>query len=189
MTGDEYQSAPLARRLRAVGQALEALRVQDFELRVSDGDYLVRGSQAAPAPPPPLTSPPARRGALGSLRRILGGVEPVDVEPPVPPRARELQQLELRFTPDDIAKLEQQGQSQRQASPGMPDLHSLPQVLRTIGDYLDRQGHELARVVKQGQNITIEHGMLDGQPIVEERTASSLYDLSVRMYLRRTDRP
>ena len=189
MTGDDYQSAPLARRLRAVGQALEALRVQDFELRVSGGDYLVRGSQATPAAPPPQTSQPARRGALGSLRRILGGVEPIDLEPPTPPRAQESQQLELRFTADDIAKLEQQGQSRRQASPGMPDLHSLPQVLRTIGDYLDRQGHELARVVKQGQNITIEHDMPDSQRSVEERTASSLYDLSVRMYLRRTDRP
>lgn len=189
MTGDDYQSAPLARRLRAVGQALEALRVQDFDLRVSGGDYLVRGSQAAAAAPPQQTPPPARRGALGRLRRILGGVEPDDLEPPAPARARESQQLDLHFTAADIAKLERQGQSRRQASPGMPDLHSLPQVLRTIGDYLDRQGHELARVVKQGQTITIEHNTPDGQPSVEERTASTIYDLSVRMYLRRTDRP
>jgi hypothetical protein len=61
-------------------------------------------------------------------------------------------------------------------------------MLRTIGDYLERQGQSLLRIEKQGTAVSIDYRTASGQRSTENRTNSSLYDLSVRMYLRRADR-
>lgn len=143
-----------------MGQALEGKHVQDFELSTAGPDILIRGTEGAPKPTEPPTTQPTAQSA----------------------------NFELRFTPEDLDRLDREGRTRRQDTVSMPEM-TLSQILRTIGDYLDRQGHQLLRIVRQGTTTTIEYRTPNGQRNTEERTASSLYDLSVRMYLRRSYRP
>lgn len=150
----------LGQRLRSVGQALEGRHVQDFELSTAGPDILIRGTEGPLKPNEPPTTQPTVESAG----------------------------FELRFTPEDLDRLDREGRTRRQDAVSMPEM-TLSQLLRTIGDYLDRQGHQLLRIVRQGTTTTIEYRTQSGQRNTEERTASSLYDLSVRMYLRRAYRP
>lgn len=150
----------LGQRLRSVGQALEGKHVQDFDISIAGLDILIRGTEAASMP----------------------------TEPPLVQPNSESANFELRFTPEDLDRLDREGRTRRQDAVSMPEM-TLSQVLRTIGDYLDRQGHQLLRIARQGTTTTIEYRTQSGQRNTEERTASSLYDLSVRMYLRRSYRP
>ena len=169
---EEEQSLTLAYQLRAIGQALMEMNVRDFELESNDPDFVVRAQTSRPAKAE--ERPAARPGP--SERKVSPRAQP----------SPEPQQIELRFTRQDIKRLDQEGKSKRRESVGLPDSYTLPQVLRTIGDYLDRQERKLLRVGRRGRLVTIEYATPYGQKGSEKRTASSLYDLSARMYLRRT---
>ncbi len=143
-----------------MGQVLEGKHIQDFELSTVGPDILIRGTEVLSKPTGPTMA------------------QPTD----------ELVDFELRLTPEDLDRLDREGRTRRQDALSMPEM-TLSQLLRTIGDYLDRQGHQLLRIARQGTTTTIEYRTQSGQRNTEERTASSLYDLSVRMYLRRSYRP
>ena len=181
---EENESLPLAQRLRSIGQALEDLRVQDFELETDGDDFVVRGQAAPKVVEPPILE--TKASSAGGLRRLFGGSAPRQPEPPPPPPEPTV--VDLRFTPEDISLLDSNGRTKRQETAAMPDFYSVPQVLRTIGDYLERLERKLLRVERQGATVTIEYETAYGETGAEERTAASLYELSVRMYLRRSER-
>ena len=183
MRRDYRQSVPLGQQLRAVGQALEDMGVQNFELEVDRSGFVVRGKVSVKAQEPAAQG--AQETSAGGLGRFFRSASPERASTPSAPP--EPSPVELRFTPEEIDQLERAGQMRREAAPGMPGFGAA-QMLRTIGDYLDRQGHKLLRVEKLGPAISIDYQTASGQRNTENRTNSSLYDLSVRMYLRRSDR-
>jgi hypothetical protein len=98
--------------------------------------------------------------------------------------------LELRYTPEDIGRLERQGRAKRSDPSGTPDLMTLSQALRAIGEYVDRKDCHLVRISRQVPSGTVpllsieyQTGMRDRRK--EEIRASGLYDLSVRMFKQR----
>jgi hypothetical protein len=160
-----------SRALRAIGSALEALEVEAFELTCDAANYIVRVNS------PPRKKPPAA-GVVTLLQRLL----PKHHEPAPPVDYRE-----IIYTPEKIKELDQDGQLRREES-GKPDPHSLPQSLRAIGAYLYLKNARLIRIAKHGPFFTIEYETaLDGCS-TEEFTPSALYDVFVRLYLKRSNR-
>jgi len=98
--------------------------------------------------------------------------------------------LELRYTPEDIGRLEREGRAKRSDPSRTPDLSTLSQALRAIGQYIDRKEARFVRLSRQVPSgaislLSVEYqtGMRERKK--EELRASGLYDLSVRMYKQR----
>ena len=159
--------------LRAIGQALEALHLGDFELESHESYYLVRGEAV-------------RAGRIQSLRQDVW-----DSNPPAlwgKSRRPRPVALELRYTPNEIERLEQKGRARRKDLNRMPDPFSQSQVLRGVSHYIERKGGRLMKISRQDRWVTIEYETAQGDRTVERAAVSFLYRLFVRMYLKRSDR-
>ncbi|MGH7825859.1 MAG: hypothetical protein ACREQ7_11875, partial [Candidatus Binatia bacterium] len=105
----EYSKA-----LRAIGCALEALRVEAFELTCEGANYTVRVKSQRKK---------EAKGVFAVLHRIFANSP-----------GNSAVGLQLIYTPKEIDWLDQEGQLRRRDA-GNPDPHSLPQALRAIGAY------------------------------------------------------
>jgi len=149
------------RQLRNIGQSLEALRIHVFELSRQDDRFVVKGE------PEKETSLIATLRSWQKKRRSDG------------------LQASLSFTDQDIEQLDRQGRSRRSQSNRLPDFHSLPNTLRTVGSYLDLRGAELLELHKRQLGVTLLSRNKNGYPEYEERTIASFYDLFVKLHERR----
>ena len=93
-----------------------------------------------------------------------------------------------RLTPQEIGRLERVGQSLRRESNQVPDFYRPSHLLRALGAYMDVGGLRLVQLSKHGPGITLETETAWGNRQVEERSIGALYDVSVRMYLKRSNR-
>ena len=87
--------------------------------------------------------------------------------------------------PKDLDRLEHQGQTLGSPWEDAPDLHSLPQILWTVGTYVDQKAGRLLRVSKHNQTVTIGYRKFIGSEQTEEFTESNLYDFWVHVYVQR----
>jgi hypothetical protein len=98
-----------------------------------------------------------------------------------------LQPVELRYSAADIARLDREGWLRRRDPSKMPDFRSLSQLLRAVGEYLERKDSQLLTISKQSGTVpsfiiqyeTARHRHK------EEYLGSDLYDFCVRMYKQR----
>jgi len=178
-------SADYAKPLRTIGQALEALHVRDIDIESQGSDYLVRGKMEThleqPAPQED-THENKIRMVWGKLwgKKADGNGHSQLTSSFVP--------LELRYTPEDIERLEREGQTLRNNAGGMPNNHGVSQILRTVGGYVENRRARFVGVSWKGQSVTIQYEKSDGQKNVEEMTVSSLYDYCIHMYMQRAGR-
>ncbi|MEE9605687.1 MAG: hypothetical protein V3V70_08955 [Candidatus Scalindua sp.] len=96
--------------------------------------------------------------------------------------------LELRYTPDDLNRLEREGQAKRCDPNQMPNARSTSQVLRATGAYVNDRYSRLLGVIWQNQSVRIMYETALGSQEVDEIKVSAMYDFWVRMYLRRDKR-
>lgn len=168
-----------AQLLRPIGQMLEGLAVESFILEVEGDDFVVRGQRREVPPKTP---------EVRTFRVIwqLVSRKQADPQPAAGPSSGV---LELRYTAEDVARMERAGREKRRASSGTPEAHALSQILRTVGDFVDQKQGRLLTVKKEDQSVTIEYESGLKRQISEELTVSMLYDYWVRMYLKRSGRP
>ncbi len=143
-----------AKPLRAIGQDLEKLHVQKFELESDGNDYIVRNMVEA---------------------------DQVDHDAATP----SYKTLELRYTPEDLNRLEREGQAKRRDLNQMPNARSISEVLRASGAYVNDTSCRLLRVIWQNQSVRIMYETTLGDQTVDEIEVSSLYDFCMHMYLHR----
>lgn len=166
--------------LRPVGQMLEPLQIESFSLKVEDGGIAVHAQK-----------PREARGKKPdvSLRvswQIFRRKKSKTPSEPQPTSGA----LELRYSHDDIARMDAEGQSRRQGGAGgSPEAHNLSQILRAVGAFVDQKQGRLVAISKDGQDITIEYESVLKRAQTENFTVASLYDYWVKMYLRRRERP
>jgi len=174
------QGSSLSKLLRPVGQMLEPLELESFALRVDSEKVSVRAQKRneRQATPPPQMS-------LRVVWQALRHKKP-DSQAVAKPTSGV---VELNYTRDDIARIDDEWKSKRKETGGRPDAHALSQILRAIGAYVDQKQGTLLSVTKDGQELRIEYESLSKQPVTESFTISSLYDFWIKMYLRRRDRP
>jgi hypothetical protein len=166
-----------AQPLRAIGQALETLNIQSFEMEPVGDDFFVRGII-------PVTHAGLRRTVWGKLgyqdaqKREDVGASELKVDSPV----------ELLYELKDIERLEEQGRSRRINPHGTANPTSLSQVLRCIGAYLNQKRARLLKLSRDAESVLVEYETSLGTNTKEVLSLSELYDLWVRMYLQRAER-
>jgi len=166
--------------LRAMGQALEVINIQIFELEIAEDNVFIRGHV-------PL-APPDKQCDADQLRTIWGALPGAQDAFPEHDRNGSNAQIDLCYTARDIERLEEEGRSRRGTSHAVPDAWSLSQILRSIGAYLNQKRARLSNMMRQRDCIVIEYETSAGSTIKETLIMKDLYDLWVRMYLQRSER-
>lgn len=165
--------------LRPVGQMLEPLQIESFSLQMDDSGVSVHAQKAddAKAAAPKV----AFRVSWQIFRH-----KKVDSAPEPQPTSGA---LELYYTLDEIERMDVEAQSKRQGGAGgSPEAHTLSQILRAVGAFVDQKQGRLLAVTKEALDITIEYQSALKRDMTEKFTVASLYDFWVKMYLRRRER-
>ena len=140
--------------LRCIGQALQDLEIEAFELASDATDF-----------------------------RLLAG----DPRPPYTAL------IELRFSTQKIAVLDRQGRARRGQSGPTVRFDSIPEILRSIGAYVDGQHAQLRRIENSGFSmsddpiVAIEYQTRAGDVQAENLQMRFIRETCVRMYKRRSE--
>jgi hypothetical protein len=184
----ENSLAPLdyARHLRVIGQALEGLRLEAFNLECTGDTYLVWSRPGCSG----LEGSPLSRLSKNRLQKLWKNKS----------RARSYGQEELvtlpssvqakryRYSLSDIDRMEHESRSRRYPKPGVTDGHSLSQLLRTVGAIVGQKHERLLGISWQDFSVSVVVETTRGQREIDVFRPDNLYDLWVRMYLRRDNR-
>ncbi len=179
------QSSDYACDLRAIGQDLENLRLNRFNLECCGNVYLV-WPRADTVDSQPLTTLLANRRLrkLWTDRiqlRFQGQEEYVTVSP-----LRRIKRY--RYTSREIERIDQAGRQRRDLGSAGADGHSLSQLLRTVGTLVKQRSQTLLGISWQELAVSVVFENERGQREIEVFRPDHLYDLWVRMYLRRNNR-
>jgi hypothetical protein len=172
-------SLPYDRSLRAIGHSLELLCVSCFNLEKDGEDYLVRVTVSEPA-----SKVGFGRNLVNRVTQMVWRRRHSDKEPSSPGKLGQ----PLRYTPSDIWHLDSQAESQRGQANVMPDAHKLSQVLRVIGDYLDRKEARAFTISMSTHSVSVWHESSAGYQNRETFDVANLYDRAIHMYLQRSGR-
>jgi hypothetical protein len=170
--------------LRAIGQGLESLWLEAFDLEVVDDTFSIQGT---PTRKEPEKSPVAK---LNSFKKAFLGICHTSKKPkasatPAVQVAGSSRILRLQFTQADIDKLERDGQALRSDWERSPLLHSLPQVLRTVGWYVDHKKGQLQKISKSGETLSVSYIGSLGTQKLETLTLLQIHDMWVHLYKQR----
>lgn len=171
------------RSFRVIGQALEILNIQNFEMEPAGDDFYISGSVPVTANDDILSSRYNSASVWGAL----------------PGRGDQLwsgkgsnlisfSRIDLCYTVQDVQRLEKEGRARRGSSQDSADASSLSQVLRSIGAYLNQKRASLCKISREADSLAVEFKTSMGSRIKETLTLKDLYDLWVRMYLQRSER-
>lgn len=162
--------------LRPVGQMLEPLQIESFSLKVEDRGVAVYAEKHETQPAPNVS--------LKVSWQIFRRKKAESAQDTQPSSGT----LEIHYTHEDIARMDDEGQSKRTGAPGSPEAHTLSQILRAVGAFVDQKQGRLLAITKDGQEISIQYESALKRALTEKFTVASLYDYWVKMYLRRRDR-
>lgn len=165
--------------LRAIGQDLESLHVQSFEMEPVGDLIMVRG--AAPAASKRQLSARLSAGKASWDKALDSGNSQQT------PR-EESGQIKIFYSAEDVDLLEREGRLRRGASGKAADASSLSQTLRCVGGYLHQKCARLLKVMREPESVTLEYETSLGNRMRETFAVRDLYDLWVRMYLQRQAR-
>ncbi|HEY7165039.1 MAG TPA: hypothetical protein VIB79_10785 [Candidatus Binatia bacterium] len=163
-----------AKELRALGQALESHQIGTVELEVESGVYFVRGNATA--------NDSAKASFSSLVRDFLFGTSAKG-------GAKDGEEVRLRYTSNEIRQLDAEARERREDSKKTPDPHSLSQVLRGAGSYLDSKNIQLVGVTVKDRWITLRYRTPEGHLEEAKQDIEYFFDYWVKMYLRRRNRP
>ena len=167
--------------LRAVGQILDLLHVHSFEIEVNGKDFVVHGVSEKSE-----NEATFKATGLNKLVKIfrpngVTGRERQSRKKPPRPFAFS----GMRFSEEDLDRLELRGQASRMKFGGTPAFNTLSQALRALGAYIDQRRAGLTRVSGCDNQIAVVYKLPFGGEKIETFTRINLYDLWVHMYKRR----
>jgi len=170
--------------LRAIGQGLESLSLEAFDLEVADDTFSVRGIPTRKASEKsPVTKLKAFKKAFLDICNTSKTSTPSAIpDAGVPGSSRVLR---LQFMQADIDKLERDGQALRSDWERSPLSHSLPQVLRTVGWYVDHKKGRIHKISKAADTLSVSYTGLAGTQKMETLTLIQIYDMWVHLYKQR----
>jgi hypothetical protein len=166
--------------LRVIGQALEPLHPELYEV-VCYGDlYLVRCRIKEEEQDKKVDEKKVRR--FPSFLRLWREEEKPS-NPETPPYTMN---VEFLYSLDDLRRQDEDRKAPRQNQNEMPDPYSFSNILRTIGDFLDRKRNaKLLFASNHGQEITILYETGQGVRSMEQYSISTLYDIWVKKYVKK----
>jgi hypothetical protein len=152
-----------ARLLRVLGQVVDSIGLDDFELEaMNDNEYVMRGR----------IPKVARRLSWLKLLRLSF----------IKPQPAELEMVELRCSQETIERLDDLGRRRRRSLYGTPDPSSSSQVLRSVGRYLDSQDGLMQRITRTGETVTVQFESAYGRIENETKLVTQFIDSSERRF-------
>ena len=163
-----------AQSLRAIGESLQRQGISTFDLEKRGENYSLQV----------IASQTTTGGSfLKKIVQLLGRADNSAREP----SDSTVSSRTLCYTPSDISRLVTEQQSRHDGLNVMPDVRKLAQVMRVLGDYLDRKEAVAFTVSVSGHSLSVAYET--GRGIQQESfTIENLYDHAVKMYLRRSKR-
>jgi hypothetical protein len=163
--------------LRAIGQVLEKFRAQAYDIVCYGNCYLVR-CQTQEQEKKVKSFPNFLRLWRDEVEPKVGGG----------PNRRPPMNVELIYTSKDIERLDERGKASRRESKGMPNPHSLSNLLRGAGKAVDaKKNSRLLLASNHDHTVVIIYQTSNGARKVEEHPVSELYDAWVQTYLKRKE--
>ena len=166
----------LGQRLRTVGQGLESLDVEDFELRAEGDGYFALGIPRVLPKSDAADDSVNQAGVSSVLRKAwhnLIGRNSTDSKFSTPGS----DVLRILFTAEGLLRLEHKGQAKRNDdSSGIPNQNKLPQVLRLVGECIDQKSGRFIAVEKRRDRISFEYVIDSNNHVHEEWKLADLYE-------------
>jgi len=157
--------------LRVIGQLLEAGQIHSFELEADGPNYFVKGDSLTHVGEWVL------RNALGQFAVSEDAGRQTTASPSV------------RFSLTEIYRLDRQAQLRRRREFTLPDSYNrLSQLLRTLGDHLDRMNVGAFQICWMSDSISVFFQLLDGQCDSLTFTVEKLQRLGLSSRFRRSSR-
>lgn len=173
-----------AQPLRAIGQALEVLNMESFELDPDGDDFIVRGRVTARDTG--LDSQTSESRNLRFTWETERSSHDSEVEAVTTPAI--VNQLDLCYTLKDVGRLEQEGQARRGYATAAAETLGLSHLLRTIGAYLEEKPARLVRIAKHAESVTVVYETLSGVRFEEKHNRSTLRDWETQTFIKRAAR-
>jgi hypothetical protein len=170
--------------LRSIGQALELLTVDDFDLEIEGEAFLVRCS--VPRPKETITGQPDQASLLQHIWGVLPADTRLELNMTLTGRFTD-NDIDLRYTLKDVDRLDEEGKAKR-GDPVETRAPTLSQFLRTVGAYVNQKPARLLRISRKDDSITIQYQTPSGQKSEEVLSVADLYELGVWMSMKRADR-
>src|SRR5262245_40243424 len=164
-----------AQPLRAIGQALEILNIQTFEMEPAVDGFFVRG-----------TVPLASRELFNDLvtpeklRLVWGDLPPGTGNSTASANASQSGNsswVELLYTEKDVERLEEEGRARRVDDRRTADPSTLSQVLRCLGAYLNQKCARLLKVSREAETMLLEYETSLGTTMRETLSTADVYDI------------
>jgi hypothetical protein len=181
---EDMPSASLGQELRAVGQGLESLDVEDFELQAEGEGYFALGLPRTAANAPAPTPAGLKQAFQNAWHSFTGQIDKTDTASKTTSPA-----LRVLFTPEGILRLEREGKAKRnEDSAGVPNLNKLAQILRMVGEYVDAKSGRLLKARKRRDRISFEYEAAPNKRITEEWNLVQLYEFWLKASSQRQER-
>ena len=161
-----------AKSLRVIGQSLETAKIQAFELKTDGQNYIAQSDSLTAA-------------SEWILRYALS---PHDVSNQ---SARQsTTNRSVRFTPADISRLDDQAERQRRINPSQQTqtYHRLSQLLRALGDHLDRAEVNSFHISWTSGSVSVVSQPMNDRSDSRSFTAEKLEQLGSHSRFRRATR-
>lgn len=168
--------------LRAIGQGIERLGVESFDLKLGDDhDFVISGTYREGSTTP--VSKPRTKSSFLSL--IICAAK----KGKTPKASAPLFHFsEIRFTRDNLDLLDRAGKASRWHGDGLPPHPvGIANVLRMAGAYLDIRHSRFCRLSWQQQMLTLWHADEKGRETKEIFSPENLFDQWVHHF--KTRRP
>jgi hypothetical protein len=159
-----------AKSLRVIGQSLEAAKLSAFELNTDGPNYVVMSNS--------LT-----KTGEWILRHALNPDDTSDQS-----AGQSAINRSACFSPADISRLDDQAQKQRRnnSSPDRQAYSRLSQLLRALGDHLDRTEVSAFHISWTYDSVSVDFQSLNGQSDSRTFTAQKLQQLGSHSRFRRS---
>ena len=158
-----------AKSLRVIGQSLETAKIQAFELKTDGQNYIAQSDSLTAA-------------SEWILRYAVSphGVSEQSARPSTTNRS-------VRFTPADISRLDDQAERQRRINPSQhtQTYHRLSQLLRALGDHLDRAEVNSFHISWTSGSVSVDFQPVDGRRDFRTFTNEKLEQLGSHSRFRR----
>ena len=158
--------------LRAIGQSLEIAKVAAFDLERDGSDYILRSDSLT------KTGEWILRNTLSTNDFVAGSAR------------QTARNRVLRFSPHDIVRIDAEGRKRRR-NPAPPDTQKptgLSQLLRTLGDHLDRTEANEFYISWKPDAVFVDYQPAGGQADRRTFTPEKLQQLGSHSRFRRSHR-
>lgn len=167
--------------LRVIGQKLEPLRPETYEVVCYGNSYLVR-CRVKEDNQGKKEKEKQVRGLASFLRLWREPVKSIIENP----NMGTFINVEFLYSLEELNRQDEERKEPRRDPNAMPDSYSLSNILRAVGEFLDRKPDaKLLFASNRGQEVTILYETKRGGRNLEEFPISTLYDFVVKQYLKR----